>query len=90
MTMRYRSTIAIGGAIALAACSTGGTGGEVKSALSAAPAKTEAPYRLVAALALIVFGIEGLLIGNPILKLLAYAVTAVPILGIAWLTMRKV
>ncbi|MCL4671906.1 MAG: amidohydrolase [Sphingomonadaceae bacterium] len=42
--MRYRSTIAIGGAIALAACSTGGTSGEVKSASSAAPAKTEAPY----------------------------------------------
>jgi hypothetical protein len=54
------------------------------------PAKSEAPYRLVAALALILFGVEGLLIGNPILKLMAYAVTAVPILGIAWLTMRKV
>ena len=54
------------------------------------PAKAEAPYVLVAALALIVFGIEGLVIGNPILKLLAYVVTAVPIVGVAWLTMRKV
>lgn len=54
------------------------------------PAKAEAPYMLVAALALIVFGIEGLVIGNPILKLLVYLVSAVPIIGIAWLTMRKV
>jgi len=54
------------------------------------PAKAEAPYVLVAVLAVIVFGIEGLVIGNPILKLLAYLVSAVPIVGIAWLTTRKV
>jgi hypothetical protein len=54
------------------------------------PAKAEAPYLLVAALALIVFGIEGILISNPALKLLAYLVSALPIVGIAWLTMKRV
>jgi len=54
------------------------------------PAKAEAPYRMVAALALIVFAIEGILIGNPALKLLAYLVSAVPIVGVAWWTMKKV
>jgi len=54
------------------------------------PAKAEAPFVGVAALAIIVFGLEGLLIQNLIFKLTAYAVSAVPILGIAWLTSRKV
>jgi len=54
------------------------------------PAKAEAPFVGVAALAIIVFGLEGLLIQNLIFKLAAYAVSAVPILGIAWLTSRKV
>jgi len=54
------------------------------------PAKAEAPYMLVAILALIVFGIEGLLIQNVILKAAVYLVSALPILGIAWLTTRKV
>jgi hypothetical protein len=54
------------------------------------PAKAEAPYLLVAALALIVFGVEGLAIANPILKLLVYLVSSVPIVGVAWLTTRKV
>jgi DNA-directed RNA polymerase subunit RPC12/RpoP len=54
------------------------------------PAKAEAPYVLVAGLALIVFGIEGILIGDLALKLAAYLVSAVPIVGIAWLTMKKV
>jgi len=54
------------------------------------PAKAEAPYLMVAALALIVFGIEGILISNPALKLLAYLVSALPIVGVAWLTMKKV
>jgi hypothetical protein len=54
------------------------------------PAKAEAPYVLVAVLALVVFGIEGLIISNLILKAAAYLVSAVPILGIAWLTSRKV
>jgi hypothetical protein len=54
------------------------------------PAKAEAPFVGVAALALIVFGLEGLIIQNLIVKLTAYLVSAVPILGIAWLTSRKV
>ena len=54
------------------------------------PAKAEAPYMLVAILALAVFGIEGLIIDNVILKGAAYLVSAGPILGIAWLTSRKV
>jgi hypothetical protein len=54
------------------------------------PAKSEAPYVLVAVLALLLFGIEGLLISNVVVKAAAYLVTALPILGIAWLTTRKV
>lgn len=54
------------------------------------PAKAEAPYVLVAILALIVFGIEGLVISNVMLKVVVYLLSAVPILGIAWLTSRKV
>jgi hypothetical protein len=54
------------------------------------PAKAEAPYMLVAILALIVFGIEGLLINNVVLKAAAFLVSAFPILGLAWLTTRKV
>ncbi len=54
------------------------------------PAKAETPYVMVAALALAVFGIEGLIISNLLLKAAVYLVSAVPILGIAWLTSRKV
>jgi hypothetical protein len=54
------------------------------------PAKAEAPFVGVAVLALIVFGLEGLVIQNLIVKLVAYLISAVPILGIAWLTSRKV
>ena len=54
------------------------------------PAKAEAPFVGVAALAIIVFGLEGLFIQNLIFKLAAFAVSAVPILAIAWLTSRKV
>jgi len=54
------------------------------------PAKAEAPYMLVAILALAVFTIEGFLIQNVALKVVAYLVSALPILGIAWLTTRKV
>ena len=46
--------------------------------------------RSAAGLALVVFGIEGMLIGNLALKLAAYLVSAVPIVGIAWLTMKKI
>lgn len=54
------------------------------------PAKDEKPYIGVAALALIVFGLEGLIIQNLIIKLFVYLLSAVPILGIAWITSRKV
>jgi len=54
------------------------------------PAKAEAPFVGVAALALIVFGLEGLFIQNLIAKLAVYLISAVPILAIAWLTSRKV
>jgi len=54
------------------------------------PAKAESPFIGVAVLALIVFGLEGLIIQNLIVKLFVYLVSAVPILGIAWLTSRKV
>jgi hypothetical protein len=54
------------------------------------PAKAEAPYVGVAALALIVFGMEGLIIQNLVVKLAAFMVSAVPILAVAWLTSRKV
>jgi hypothetical protein len=54
------------------------------------PSKAESPFVMVAALALVIFGIEGLVIVNPVLKAAVYFVSAVPILGIAWLTSRKV
>lgn len=54
------------------------------------PSKAESPFILVAVLALVVFGIEGLVISNPVIKLFVYLVSSVPILGIAWLTSRKV
>ena len=54
------------------------------------PEKSESPYMLVAILGLILFGIEGLLISNPFVKLVVYAVTSVPLLFLAWLVTRKV
>jgi len=54
------------------------------------PAKAEAPFVGVAVLALIVFGLEGLIFQNLILKAAVMLLSALPILGIAWLTSRKV
>lgn len=54
------------------------------------PSKAEAPYVGVAVLALVVFGVEGLVISNLALKAVVYLVSAVPILGVAWLISRKV
>jgi hypothetical protein len=54
------------------------------------PAKSEAPYVAVAVLALVVFGIEGLLITNVVVKAAVYALSALPIIGLAWLTSKKV
>jgi hypothetical protein len=53
------------------------------------PEKAEAPFVLVALLALAVFGIEGLLIGDPFLRLLAFLVSALPLALIAfWVSKR--
>ncbi|MEJ2581566.1 MAG: hypothetical protein P8127_08005 [Acidobacteriota bacterium] len=54
------------------------------------PAKAEAPFIGVAVLAMVVFGLEGLFIQNLLFKAAAFIVSAIPILGIAWLTSRKV
>jgi hypothetical protein len=48
------------------------------------PEKSEAPYLAVAALGLLVFGAEGMLIPDPLWKALAMAVSALPLLGAAW------
>lgn len=54
------------------------------------PPKAEAPYIGVAALALCVFGIEGLIFSNLLLKAIVYVISGLPIMGIAWLISRKV
>jgi len=54
------------------------------------PAKSEAPYRLIAALALVLFGLEGLVVGNLLLKAALYLVTSLPLLAAAWWVTRKV
>ncbi len=54
------------------------------------PEKAEAPYYLVAAVGLIVFGLEGLIISNPLVKLLVFAITGVPLALIAYWVARKV
>jgi hypothetical protein len=65
----------------------GSTGAVIASVF---PAKSEAPYRAVAAIGLVLFVIEGLAIGNLFWKLVAYAVTAVPLLLVSHLVTRKV
>lgn len=54
------------------------------------PEKAESPYVLVAVLGLILFGVEGLLITNLFAKLVAYAITAVPLTLLAYWVARKV
>lgn len=54
------------------------------------PEKAESPYVLVAILGLILFAIEGFVITNPVIKLLVYGLTAVPLLFLAWWVTRKV
>lgn len=54
------------------------------------PVKAEAPFVAVAALAVGVFSIEGLAISNLALKAFVYAVSAIPILLLAWWISRKV
>jgi len=54
------------------------------------PAKAEAPFYGVAALALGVFGVEGLLVSNLLVKAGLYIISAIPIIAVAWLVSRKV
>jgi hypothetical protein len=54
------------------------------------PEKAESPYVLVAVLGLVLFGAEGLLIGNLFVKLVAYGLTAVPLTLLAYWVARKV
>jgi len=54
------------------------------------PAKAEAPFYGVAALALCVFGVEGFLFSNLLVKAGVYLVSAIPILALAYLVSRKV
>ena len=54
------------------------------------PAKAETPYRLTMALAVVVFTLEGLAVGNLLLKTALYLLSAAPLMLVAWLTSRKV
>ena len=54
------------------------------------PEKAESPYVLVAVLGLILFTLEGFVIGNPVIKLFVFGITAVPLLFVAWWVTRKV
>lgn len=54
------------------------------------PEKSETPYVAVAALGLLVFGAEGLVIVDPIWKALAMGATALPLLGAAWWVTSRV
>ena len=54
------------------------------------PEKAESPFYLVAGLGLLLFGLEGLLIGNLFYKLIAYTLTAVPLTLLAYWVARKV
>jgi hypothetical protein len=45
---------------------------------------------LTALIGLLLFWVEGLAITNLLLKLAAYAVTAVPLAGLAWWVTRRV
>lgn len=54
------------------------------------PAKAEAPYVLVAVLALAVFGLEGLVVSNIFAKAALYLLSTPPLLLAAWLVSRRV
>jgi hypothetical protein len=54
------------------------------------PEKAESPYVLVAVLGLILFTVEGFVITNPLIKLLVFGLTAVPLLFLAWWVTRRV
>jgi hypothetical protein len=65
----------------------GSTGAVIASVF---PAKAETPYRAVAAVGLVLFVVEGLAIGNLLVKLVVYALTALPLVGLSYLVTRKV
>ncbi len=65
-----------------------GATGEVVAAVF--PAKAEAPYRAVAAIGVVLFVIEGLAVRNLLLKLVLYALTALPLVAGAYAVTRKV
>ncbi len=54
------------------------------------PEKSESPYVLVAVLGLVLFGIAGLAISNPVIKFFVFGIIAVPLLFLAWWVTRKV
>lgn len=54
------------------------------------PAKAEAPFVLVAMLAVLVFGAEGIIVSSLLVKTVLYLMSAVPLIGVAWLVSRKV
>jgi hypothetical protein len=81
---RARYTFAGHSYLALVDGSTG------KVLASVYPEKAESPYVLVAIVGLLLFGIEGFVIGNLLLKLAVYGVTAVPLGLLAWWVTRKV
>lgn len=82
----WRAEYGYGGK-SFAALIDGSTGAVLASVF---PAKAETPYRVVAGLGLALFLVEGLLIANPFYKLAAYALTALPLFGLAYLVARKV
>lgn len=65
-----------------------GSSGKVYSSIF--PAKSETPFYMVAALAFILFLVEGLVIGNIGLKLIVYLITSVPLVGLAVLISERV
>jgi len=54
------------------------------------PAKSEGPFWVVAALGVILFLVEGLMVSNPVIKTVLYGVTAVPLFLLAYWVARKV
>lgn len=54
------------------------------------PEKAEAPYLVVAALGLLVFGVEGLSIVHPLWKAVVMGLTALPLLAAAWWVTSRV
>ncbi len=54
------------------------------------PAKAEAPFIGVTILAIALFSIEGIVVSSLLLKAMLYAVTSIPLFGLAWWVSKKV